>query len=254
MWFEFVTNTECNWNCEYCSFDRVENKILTDDIIKKHSYIFDIMNTIRKKMEITVVCEGGEIGLIKDNEVLSNLFYKIGQPVIINTNGLFFESNRKSLYPYIKKVFYHIAEDAKTLFKVKKLDLPFEVIYGIVDDDIQARKKFIDFNSHIKIDYDEYEYISKKPLPNSRYQNDQLACYTLNPFVSIDLAREVLLPCTARGAHISIPLNEVNFKNILTGYSNFKEANDMCKTCYRTCQSNTIYDIMKRKQTIGKIL
>lgn len=254
MWFEFVTNTECNWNCEYCTFDRVENKVFTEEALQKHSYVFDIMNTIRKKMELTVVCEGGEIGLVEDNDLLSDLFYKIGQQVIINTNGLFFESDRKSLYPYIKKVFYHVAEDAKTLFKVKKLDVPFEVIYGIVDDELQARKSFIEYNSHINIQYDEYEYITRKPKVNKEYHNAQLACYTLNPFVSIDLAREVLLPCTARGAHITIPLNEENLRKLLCRYSNFNESNDMCKTCYRTCLSNNIYDIMKCKQHMAKIL
>lgn len=255
MWFEFITNTDCNWNCSYCAFDKVQDVQMKQETLSKHKYIFDTMNKIRQKKELIVVVEGGEIGLIEDNKMLSNLFYKIGQPVIINTNGLFFETDRRSLYPYIKKVFYHVAPDAKTLFKVKKLDVPMDVIYGIVDDNDEAVYDFITYNNHINFKYVDYEsgkIDPEKETPEIFHQ--RLMCSTMNPFVSIDLAREVLCQCTARGCHQTIPLTEENFIKVLTGFSNFKDHNDMCDTCYRTCKSNGFGDIIENKKAMKKLL
>jgi len=250
MWFEFILTTECNWNCPYCTFDRVDNSYATKEKILEHQYIFDLMKKIDN---VTVVCEGGEIGLIQDNDLLEFLFRQINIPVIINTNGLFFESDRTILYPYIDKVFYHIAPDTKKMVKVEPLDVPFEVVYGIVDDDIEQMNKFVEYNSHLNIEYQEYEYISKLPMDTTKSLSQQIACKTLNPFVCIDLSREVLQPCSARGSHVTIPLTEKNLINVLTKYNNF-EYNDMCDTCYRMSTNNNILDVMKRKKQLGGIL
>lgn len=242
MWFEIITNTQCNWNCVYCAFKRVPNVYMTQETINKHEYVYDYIN---KKKNSTIVIEGGEIGLIKDNYLLEELFTKFNNKIIINTNGTFFDIDRSSLYKYIDKVFYHVAPDAKTLFKIELLDVPMEVIYGLVDDDEVDREKFVLYNNHIKIDYLEYEYISKKPAGDfSKYQS---ACALLNPFVSVDLAREVLCMCTARGCHVTIPLTEENFNKVLTEFNNFGY-NDMCETCYRTCKNVDILDTMTRKK------
>lgn len=254
MYFEFITNTDCSWDCEYCSFGKVQDIQMKKETIKKHSYIFDIMKKIREKIEIDVVVEGGEIGLIKDNSLLAELFYNMGQPVIINTNGLFFQMDRSVLYPYIKKVYYHVAPSAKILFKVNPLDVPLEVIYGVVDDDSVALEKFVDYNNHLPIKYAEYEFIKEEPKDDEKYFTARLSCQTLNPFVSIDLSREVLCPCTSRGCHVTIPLTEENLIKVLKGYNNFDKANEMCLTCYRLSTSFDNMEILKRKMQIGKLL
>jgi len=83
MWFEIITNTECNWDCPYCSFDRVPNSSMSKETIDKHQYVYDLINS---STEATIVVEGGEIGLIKDNSILEHLFQKFNQKIIINTN------------------------------------------------------------------------------------------------------------------------------------------------------------------------
>jgi len=251
MWFEFITNTECNWNCDYCTFQEVPNHMFSIDIIKKHQYIFDIMKRIDVE---NVIIEGGEIGLIKDNNILEYLFKSINRKVIIDTNGEFFKTDRSQLYKYIDKIFYHVAPDAKTLFKIKKPNIPIDVVYGIVDDDKNAIEEFSDYNSHINIEYKEYEYINKLPNFVQNIKQYQKSCWVTNPFVCIDLSREVLLPCAARGAHITIPLTKENLISILTKFSNFKGKNYMCDTCYRMCSKNKASDVIKRKNKLRKIL
>jgi len=253
MWFEFITNTECNWNCEYCSYDRVPNHLMKLSVLEKHSYIFDIMQKIRSKMELTIVCEGGEIGFMS-NDVLEALFKKIGSKVIINTNGKFFESDRKGLYQYIDKVFFHVAQDANTLFKVEPPLVPLEVIYGLVHDDPIQAQKFIKYNRHINIEYNEYEFIDVLPEEEKAYDLNRKACWNTNPFVVIDLAREVLLPCAARGAHITVPLTEENLLRILTDYTPSVQSNDMCETCYRMCMTQDWKEVLKRKLKLKNIL
>lgn len=252
MWFEFITNTECNWNCTYCAFDRVPNVTMTFESINRHQYIFDFM---KKAEDKTIVVEGGEIGLIKDNILLKELFAKFDQNVIINTNGTFFDDDRSSLYPFIDKIFYHVVPDAKTLFRVKRLNVPFEVVYGIVDDDYEALFDFITYNEHLDFGYVSYE--SGKidtSLETPELFHQRIMCSTMNPFVSIDLAREVLCMCSARGCHVTVPLTKENFENMLTGFSNFKEHNDMCDTCYRMCKSSSFEDIMSNKKEMRKLL
>lgn len=252
MWFEFITNTDCNWNCSYCSFDRVLNKHMTVESINRHQYVFDFMSKVKDK---TVVVEGGEIGLITDNVLLYRLFQKFDQKVIVNTNGTFFDIDRSSLYSFIDKIFYHVAPDAKKLFRVEPLDVPFEVIYGIVDNNYEDLFEFITYNDHLEFDYVGYESSEKDAdMETEELFHQRLMCSTMNPFVSIDLAREVLCMCTARGCHNTIPLTKKNFENVLTGFSNFKEPNDMCDTCYRTCKSNGFADIMKNKKMMRKLL
>jgi len=253
MWFEFITNTECNWNCEYCTFDRIPNHKMNISVLQKHQYIFDMMKIIRENMDVEVVCEGGEIGFM-DNPTLEALFKKIDQKVIINTNGMFFESNRESLYPYIDKVFYHIAQDAKTLFKVKTLDVPFDVVYGLVNDSAEESKEFIEYNSHIKIDYNEYEFINIPPKEQKNYELHRKACWNCNPFTVIDLAREVILPCTARGAHVSIPLTQKNLWGLLCSYTKSDQVNEMCQTCYRMCMTQDWKEVIQRKAKLKQIL
>jgi len=256
MFFEFITSTECNWNCPYCTFDRIPNKILTYESIEKHQYIFDILKKIKEEAEdISVVCGGGEIGYVEDNNLLKKLFEKINHPIIINTNGLFFETDRSLLYQYIGEVYYHVVPDAKTLVKIEPLNLPFPVSYGIVNDDMEESKRFIEYNPII--DFSDYEFISKPPKVIWDYENSRKLCYVVNPYVCIDLAREVMLPCAARGSHITIPLTKENLIGVLTGYNNFKEMNDMCKICFRMCRNveiNTMEFIMRRKMKLKNIL
>jgi len=253
MIFEFITNTECNWNCEYCTFGRVPNHRMDLDVLDRHSYIFDIMDKIRYYMDIESICEGGEIGFMS-NSVLEALFKKINSNVIINTNGKFFESDRKCLYQYIDKVYFHIAPDADTLFKVQPPLVPLEVIYGLVHDDPVQAQKFIKYNRHINIGYNEYEFINILPKEKKAYDLHRKACWNTNPFTVIDLSREVLLPCAARGAHITIPLTEQNLIGVLTDYVPSVQVNDMCQSCYRMCMCTDWEDTVKRKAFLKKIL
>ncbi len=251
MWFEFITNTDCNWKCSYCAFDKVEDVRMTKESIDRHQYIYDFMKQVEDK---TIVVEGGEIGLIGDNDLLEYLFDKFDQKVIVNTNGKFFEQDRTQLYPYIDKVFYHVAPDTNTVFRVEPLDVPLEVIYGIVDRDEEDINRFIQHNKHLDFGYVGYEtnYIDEeKEIPEIFHK--RLMCSTMNPFVSIDLSREVLCMCTTRGCHITIPLTDINFKRVLTNYTNFKEHNDMCDTCYRNCKSNTFDGITNNKKVMRKV-
>jgi len=246
MWFEFITNTKCNWNCEYCSFDRVEEAWITPEKIQRHQYVYDFINSIEEK---TIVLEGGEIGLIENSYLLKELILKFNQKVVINTNGTFFDQPREMLYDYIESVFLHVAPDAKEPFRLTKYDVPFEVIYGLVDDDPIALHEFDLMNRESpKLGYMEYEFINEEPTFDVlTIEEDRRNCYTLNPFMSIDLAREVLCPCTARGCHITIPLNETNFHKLLSGFNNFLLENDMCETCYRICRSFAPKDVIHRK-------
>jgi len=253
MWFEFITNTNCNWECSYCAFPTIEDRCMSDETINRHQYVFDIIKKYSETTDCVIVVEGGEIGLIKSNNLLESLFKKFNQKVIINTNGKFFEQDRTQLYPYIDKVFYHAAQDAKTLFKVVPPNVPLEIVYGIVDDDNDAMEKFVNFNKHINIAYtgQEYSQIDEQQYIESKDEIEK--CKTLNPFASIDLAREVLCMCTARGCHVTIPLTEENFIKVLTEYNNFED-NDMCKTCYRTCKSTPEHTIRERKQKFKDII
>jgi len=250
VWFEFITNTDCNWNCEYCAFDKVADACMTYASINRHQYVFDYMKTVNEK---TIVLEGGEIGLIKDNYLVEHLLKKFDQQVIINTNGEFFKQGRVMLYPYIDKVFYHVAQDAKTKIHIEPLDVPFEVVYGIVSDDETDLEEFVKYNRHLPIGY---AAIEKTVLDETLFLLHSQArhdCQTLNPFASIDLAREVLCMCTARGCHVTIPLTEENFIKVLTEYNNFGH-NDMCDTCYRTCTVNTGNYIKERKEMVRNAL
>ncbi len=251
MWFEFITNTDCNWNCSYCAFDKVEDVRMTRESIDRHQYIYDFMKQVEDK---TIVVEGGEIGLIGDNYLLEHLFDKFDQKVVVNTNGKFFGQDRTQLYPYIDKVFYHVAPDAKTMFTVQELNVPMEVVYGIVDNDDEALYDFITYNENLIFEYVGYETGSvDSDLETNEIFHQRIMCSTMNPFVSVDLAREVLCICTTRGCHVTIPLTEKNFKGVLTGFTNFKEHNDMCDTCYRTCKSNGFDGIMQNKKLMRKV-
>jgi len=243
MWFEFILTTKCNWNCPYCTFDRICDYYFNIDILNKHEYIFDIMNDIKNKI---IIIEGGEIGFITSNDLLENLLKRFDNKVIVNTNGLFFNVDRSMLYKYIDKVFYHVAPDAKKLFKIEPLDVPFNVVYGIVDDNIENINRFIEYNSHINFGYVEIEYSKYDDYLYNTCFNEIKKCNTLNPFVSIDLSREVLCMCTSRGCHVTIPLTESNLKNVLSGYNNFG-FNDMCYTCYRLSKCFDISNVIKQK-------
>jgi len=252
MWFDLILTTECNWNCGYCSIDRVENKYVTLETINKHLYVFDILNKINPK---NIVVLGGEIGLIKSNELLKNIFERFNQKVIINTNGLFFQTDRRMLYPYIQEVFYHTAPDAKSLIKINPLkNLPFKVTYGIVDDNDEDLQKFIEFNSHIMFEYVEKEYSDFNYELFQLNKENIKKCNILNPFTTIDLSREVLCMCASKGSHITIPLTRSNLINVLCGFFNFKEENDMCMNCYRLCKNQDFNYTYKQKIEIRKLL
>lgn len=253
MWFEFVTNTNCNWDCQYCAFSKVPDACMTEDSINRHQYVFDIIKRYREQHESVIVIEGGEIGLITSNDLLEILFKKIDQKVIINTNGEFFKQDRTQLYPYIDKFFYHIAPDAKTNFIIDKINVPIEVIYGIVDDDPAKLQEFVKFNNHIDITYIGIEASTFDSALYNETKEYQQSCKTLNPFASIDLAREVLCMCSARGCHVTIPLTEENFIKVLTEYNVFGN-NDMCDTCYRTCKANPGDHIKQRKGIFKNVL
>lgn len=253
MIFEFITTTDCNWNCAYCSFPNVPNHTMTKDIIDRHSYIFDIMDLIRPIFNVEVICYGGEIGLVESSYLLRYLFQKINQPVIINTNGTFFDTDRSMLDPYIDKVYWHVCEDPSTNEKVPALETALPVIPGIVGDDADAIKSFIKCNQHLKFSYVEYEFI-KSPPKSKDLDKRRSACWTLNPFISIDLAREQLLPCGTRGATAGIELNEKNLINVLTGFGNFPNENIMCNTCYRMCTNHNLIELMEQKRKLRDIL
>ena len=221
--------------------------------IDRHSYVFDILAKCRGVYETEVIVEGGEIGLIESDYLLRYLFEKIGQKVIVNTNGTFFDTDRSMLYPYIDKVYWHVAEDACTL---KKVDIPsseLPVVPGIVSDDADELKAFIKFNEHIKFGYVNYEYISRPPKRQD-VKKRRTACYTLNPFICINLANETIQPCSSRGALAAIQLNEANLINVLTGYNSFDNENIMCHSCYRLCYNHDINYLLERKRKLKAIL
>lgn len=253
MWFEFITNTKCNWNCSYCAFDRVPSATMTKETINKHKYVFDIIRKLEQVEESTIVVEGGEIGLIKDNSILLELFKQFDNRAIVNTNGEFFKDDRAVLYPYIKKYFYHIAPDAKKKVLIGKVAMPAEIIYGVVDDNWQFIDEFVAFNKHLEIRYTGLEMADFSTKMFNETKQAREDCIQLNPFVSIDLAREVLCMCSARGCHVTIPLTEENFIKVLTEENVFGE-NDMCKTCYRTCKSNDSNYVRERKKKFKEVL
>lgn len=243
MWFEFITNTECNWNCSYCSFNRVRSATMTRESIDRHPYLFDYIN---QQEHSTIVIEGGEIGLITDNDLLEHLFSKFNQKIIVNTNGTFFDTDRSMLYNYIDKVFYHVAPTAKESIKIDELDVPMEVVYGIVDDDQDALDAFCDLNPMIS--YAELETSCFNMDKYNKTKEKITLCNTMNPFVSIDLSREVLCKCTTRGCHVTIPLIEENFFRVLRKWNVFK-SDDICRTCYRLPSELNLMEILDRKRT-----
>lgn len=253
MWFEFITNTNCNWDCPYCVCSRLEHKQMTIDSIRRHDYVFDIIKQAEGIEKGTIVALGGEIGLISDNDVLLELFTKFNKKIIVNTNGEFFNIDRSVLYPYIEKFFYHVAPAATPKIKIDKIDIPVEVIYGIVDDNTQALTEFVEYNNHLNISYNGLEFSKFNEKLYNKTQQARADCIRLNPFASIDLAREVLCMCSARGAHVTIPLTEENFIKVLTEENVFGE-NDMCQTCYRTCNATPCEVIIDRKNRFKKLL
>lgn len=253
MWFEFITNTDCNWNCSYCSFPCVESKQMTIESIQRHSYVFDIIKKLEKVEKSTIVVEGGEIGLITDNNILLELFKQFDKKVIVNTNGEFFKQDRAVLYPYIEKYFFHAAPDSSWKKVIPSIYATAPVIYGIVDETQEALDDLIKRNPHIKFAYAEIE---KSTFDERRYLDtaaERVDCRTLNPFASIDLAREVLCMCTARGCHVTIPLTEENFIKVLTQGDLFGY-NKMCSTCYRTCKATPADVVRERKKKFKEIL
>jgi len=253
MWIEFITNTNCNWNCSYCAFSKIKNAEMTIESINKHHYIFNIIKKLKSVEEITICIEGGEVGLISDNAVFLELFKKFEEKVIINTNGEFFKQNREVLYPYIEKFFFHAAPDSMWKKVIPKISLPIPVVYGIVDETQEALDDIIERNPHITF---EYTAIEKSVFDKTLYlatAKEREDCQTLNPFVSIDLAREVLCMCSAKGCHVTIPLTEENLIKVLT-QTNIFGHNDMCSTCYRTCTATPAEVVIKRKERFKNVL
>lgn len=252
---EIITNTDCNWDCYYCDWKNVPDKQMEFEAINRHYYLFDMFEKLRKVFDLEFIVEGGEIGLIEDNAMLSCLFMEIiGQPVIINTNGKFFETDRSDLYLYIKEVYYHVAPDASKPIHIEPLKLPFPVNYGIVDQNPWNIQEFMVHNSHIDFGYVGEEFKELPVAIKEEAKRKQEECFLFHQYISIDLAREVICCCTTRGATTTIPLSEENLKKVLSAGHNFEEKNAMCKDCYRMCKDINTLDIIQRKITAGNVL
>lgn len=287
MWIEFITNTECNWNCRYCNFDKVENTTFDYEKIDKHLYIFDMLDKLAPTIDLTYLVQGGEIGLVEDNALLEYFFAKFNKKVIVDTNGTFMEMDRSPLYPYIDSIFYHVVDHAANLIKVKEYSAPVPIIHGLTDDNAEEILKFIDYNDHIFFQYVDfeadpgkkgycditmehfYDTLADNMRPNMearlehalRYKagrrsfyHRQSTCRITDQVVTIDLAREVLCSCTTKGCTNTIPLTEENLKSVLTSFGNFDDEFEACRHCYRSCFSASLDELLGEKKNIRKLI
>ncbi len=134
MEYEVVITYKCNWDCVYCCVD-THNNLLKESVIDK-------LNRIENNSK--VILSGGEIGLLKETELLLyiTILKSKNCTINVNTNGMFL-SNYPHLLTHINKIYYHCSEDLDNTFTIYP-NLNIEYLLIIHDDNIHKLGKFLE--------------------------------------------------------------------------------------------------------------
>lgn len=274
-----ILTTFCDWSCSYCNATEHGTDWITKEKVDAH---IPYLKSMLAGSEI--ILSGGEIGYV-DKDVLIYLLEQLDRRVVINTNGIFMEAGlhkEPSIRKYIKKILYHVVAEPRNIKMDVYEDVELDVSYGLVGNDADAMKDFIEANEHITFDYVsiatpfqdvDVDYVKLmlrvKDLPNvSQGAIELLEVHTLkhnhvNRYrkscratnFAIDLASEEICLCAFRNKHINIELSKDNMISVLTGENKF-EGDDNCHLCHRVCLDTNIQtitkDIIRNQEKYGK--
>lgn len=271
MNFSFILTERCNWNCYYCDFPSIKNPKDTDiDKINKH------MPYISKNIEDNsfIDVQGGEIGLIDINILISFFKYMKDKSVIVSTNGKFLENNYHfipSIRKKIKEIWWHLCEEPNgKKFKVDYYDKDINIRRGIVSKFLKNLIEMMEKNPQISFDYAELETSKVSPLEayknlknitnltdraknilKSRCNNKITPeiCSKFHDTVSIDLVNERILLCH-KAMQNYIILSKLHLKKRLNNFPiNVFNGKNSCEHCIRLYASKYSFDNMLKQMT-----
>ncbi len=273
MYYEFVVNTLCNWDCWFCTFPKYKRDVtVTHQQLDSFDWMFDIINKIFQKENDVILLQGGEIGLVNDLSILEHLFKKFNHKVVIDTNGKFLERNYHNIFKdYIKEVYYHVVPDPKYVTKIIKYQSDVPIQYGVVGEP-KDLYTFVKDNSEVYFDYVDIETQDNKfsyadhveeirslfsldnvnhkrineILDRVNYNLEQVRklCAKKNSSMVINLPEERLSLCMTKANHFGIKLTKDNLIQILLS-NPIKQESEFCNICVRSCFAN--YNLNKIK-------
>ena len=262
----FILTEICNWECEYCMFPLMSCGLETTiPILNKHlPYIKNIIYKLRmNNIKVNIDIQGGEVGLLP-RYVLHHFFQTMKMPVAVSTNGEFLDRGYhldEKIRPYISVILWHLTNDFDiTIDDFKDDKIP--ISRGIVHNNIEEMRDFINRHPHIIFDYVEFEFDIREVrqmkvhmyhelinllrgmrnvtdeaisrLEARLFENDKNRdnCRDLNSSVVIDMANETICLCQ-RNTRERIQLSEDKLKLRLKSFPKTFFKGEACETCTR---------------------
>jgi organic radical activating enzyme len=251
-----VLGGHCNWDCGYCDRPKIE-KPRKVNLKLLHQFYPRIIEWAK---DCNVHISGGETGMV-DRDALDFVF-SFDKKLIIETNGLFFNTYFDKYNNKIQKVVYHCVPELDKYIEWHKNDAKIEYLIVIHHKNIHLLRDFVKkydkkfvfqyFYPKFLGDHEEYaltredyftlikdfpDFIDKREIIKRISLPDNIdelrkECSKRFDFVGFDFVNGRIKFCKQSHSFTNyVELNEENFDLLVRDKLENKEMDGICKTC-----------------------